>query len=335
MSKDIEIRREQPGDADAIADVVCRAFGSMGEANLVRLLRDHMPEFDPRYSVTAWAGDEMIGHTLFNPATVRVMGRTVRALNVAPVAVAPGWQRKGVGGAMLASGHELGASEGYEFAYLLGHPTYYPRHGYRACYGGGSIAVDADSLPEPSEKLSPWPVRRADIPWLMKCFAEEWANVDFSWQMGSTLDEWALPGTDARIWWTEDSRRAAYALRHPMEQRMRMLLADDLSLAQDVIAAMRPSSLDHHPAGSRGTWRTPNGPRLRTLPSGRKQWHANFKKAPSSPTFVRWNRRSAFPDTATGHRHSCCVDGDIWETVMKGGEPAHPAAFAADAKRSR
>ena len=28
-----------------------------------------------------------------------------------------------------------------------------------------------------------------------------------------------------------------------------MFLADDLSLAQDVIAAMKPSSLDHHPAG--------------------------------------------------------------------------------------
>ena len=36
MSSEIDVRSERPGDEDAIDAVVCRAFRSMHEANLVR-----------------------------------------------------------------------------------------------------------------------------------------------------------------------------------------------------------------------------------------------------------------------------------------------------------
>ena len=90
----IELRCEQPGDEEAVDIVNCRAFHSMDGANIVRLLRQYHPAFDRRYSVTAWDGARMVGHSLFTPADLRLMGRTVRALAVGPVAVVPQYQRQ-------------------------------------------------------------------------------------------------------------------------------------------------------------------------------------------------------------------------------------------------
>jgi putative acetyltransferase len=238
---DITLRSEVPGDEDAIDVVVCRAFGSMDEANLVRLLRTCCPTFDP--------GDQMVGHTLFTPADVRLMGRTTRVLAVAPVAVVPERQRQGIGGKMLRYGQELGKLEGYAFAFLCGHPSYYPRFGYKPCFGFASVIIKPDLLPAPAQPLSPWPVQPMDIPWLIECFAAEWSEVDFSWQWGSCLSEWTLVGANALIWRTQDGRRAAYTLGWPGRKRWKMVLADDPALARDAIATIRPESLEHHPSG--------------------------------------------------------------------------------------
>lgn len=91
------------------------------------------------------------------------------------------------------------------------------------------------------------PVRPADIPWLCNCFGAEWADVDFSWQWGNSIVEWVTPVADAVLWWTDDGRRAGYTLR--VAKTWRMVLADDADLAQDVIATVKPESLEQHPAG--------------------------------------------------------------------------------------
>ena len=163
----VHLRGERPGDEDAIDLVNCRAFRSMNEAHIVRLMRQHYPAYDRRFSVTAWDGDEMVGHTLLSPAPMRLMGATVPALAVGPVAVVPEKQKRGIGGQMLRFGHERGAREGFALAFLNGHPSYYPRHGYKACFGFAKVAIDTDALPPPSQELHPRPVRPADIPWLV------------------------------------------------------------------------------------------------------------------------------------------------------------------------
>ena len=249
MTTRIEIRAEAPGDEEAIDTVNCRAFGQMDEAHLVRLLRQSSPGFDRRFSVTAFDGDLMVGHTLFNPANIRLMGATVRALAVAPVAVLPEYQRQGIGGQMLAYGHELGKAEGFALAFLCGHPGYYPRHGYKACFGFASVKIDVEKLPEPGCRLHPWPVLAADLPWLMERSAAEWADVDFSWQWGNCLSEWTRPGTNALIWRTDDGRRAAYTLGWPGRKKLKLVLADEPAMARDAIATIKPEALEHHPAG--------------------------------------------------------------------------------------
>jgi putative acetyltransferase len=146
----VHLRGEQAGDERAIDGLVCSAFGSMSEANLVRLLRQHGPAFDARYSVTAWDAEGLAGYALFTPVEVYLMGETVPALLVAPVAVARDRQRQGIAAEMLRYGHDLGRQEGHRLASLMGHPDYYPRFGYRACYGCARMTINTERLPQPS-----------------------------------------------------------------------------------------------------------------------------------------------------------------------------------------
>jgi len=238
-----------PGDEDTIDRVNCSAFGQMDEANLVRMTRSFYPGFDPRYSITAWDGDEMVGHVLFSPARIRLMGETVSALVLAPIAVVPERQRSGIGGELIRYGHELGKREGFALAFLCGHPSYYPRHGYQACFGFAKVTVEKDKLPEPGRKFRILPVRSADIPWLVERQAAELADVDFGWLWGTGLSEWRIPCINSVMWWTEDGRRAAYTAAPAGRGKCNMLLADDPALARDVVATIKPESMDHHPSG--------------------------------------------------------------------------------------
>lgn len=52
-SINLTLRSERPGDEEAIDFVVCRAFGCMHEAHLVRMIRETYSGFDPRFSVLA------------------------------------------------------------------------------------------------------------------------------------------------------------------------------------------------------------------------------------------------------------------------------------------
>lgn len=252
-AKDISIRSERPGDEDAVDTVVSRAFGEMDEANLVRMLRQRQPGFDRELSICAWRGDSMVGHTGFIPVDMRLMGRTVTAAAVAPVAVVPAFQRRGIAGLMLQLGHDLARQRGIQLTFLNGHPGYYPRHGYIPCFGFCKGAIDSEALPEPEIGVEAWPVRDRDIPWLVECDQREWGDVDFSWPRGNRLAEWAVEGVNAIIWRTGDGRRAAYTLSPPGQHRsgrhIESILGDDPYLIRQVIARLEPSQINHHPAG--------------------------------------------------------------------------------------
>ena len=53
------------------------------------------------------------------------------SLAVAPLAVLPEYQNRGIGGMLLKEAHKRAAALGYGTAVLLGHKDYYPRFGYR------------------------------------------------------------------------------------------------------------------------------------------------------------------------------------------------------------
>ncbi|WP_421723379.1 GNAT family N-acetyltransferase [Bauldia sp.] len=121
------IRVADSNDLDAVMTVQRAAFGSNVEAELTRdLLND--PTADPTVSLLAVEDDEPVGHILFSKA--RVGERETPATLLAPLAVVPARQRRGIGGALIATGLAAVTRSGADLAFVLGHPDYYTRHGF-------------------------------------------------------------------------------------------------------------------------------------------------------------------------------------------------------------
>lgn len=246
----IELRSETPGDEEAIDMVLCRAFGQMDEANLVRMYRERYPGFDRRYSLTAWDSDDLVGYALYLPLEMRLTGEWIRAVALSPVAVVPERQGRGIGGRLIRSGMERAKADGFAVAVTCGGPGFYTQHGYEECaYAAARVSIDVDALPAPTQPLTAWPVSREDLGWLIRCHDTEWRDVDFCWRRGEDLREWRAPFADTVIWRTPEGRRAAYTERVPESSTLRMIIGDDAVLVRDVIATVKPTALEQHPSG--------------------------------------------------------------------------------------
>ena len=122
------IRPAQPGDASAIDAVHRQAFPTDAEARLVGLLIGRGKD---RVSLVAEMEGQVVGHLLFSPATIEWSERpAVKGLGLAPLAVLPHWQRRGVGSALMRAGMEACRLLDVSFVVLVGHPEYYPRFGF-------------------------------------------------------------------------------------------------------------------------------------------------------------------------------------------------------------
>ena len=125
----ISIRPESPEDRMAVRTVNHRAFGGDEEADLVeRLHADGLVIA----SLVAMSGGKVVGHILFSWLLVESQSRSIRAAALAPMAVLPGHQRQGIGGALIRAGLEACRNAGVEAVIVLGHQTYYPRFGFSA-----------------------------------------------------------------------------------------------------------------------------------------------------------------------------------------------------------
>lgn len=121
------IRWEETKDIQAIRQVNETAFTSPAEANLVDVLRK---ECKPILSLVAEEGGQVVGHILFSP--VRLTGyEALKLMGLGPMAVRPGWQRKGIGPALVRAGLEKCSEAGYGAAVVLGHTWFYPQFGFK------------------------------------------------------------------------------------------------------------------------------------------------------------------------------------------------------------
>jgi putative acetyltransferase len=120
------VRPAFPADHAAIRAVETAAFGRPDEAGMVETARD---EGAALVELVAEADGQIVGHILFSRMTV-TPARCFAGL--APVAVAPGFQRRGIGEALCRAGIEAVRTLGAEAVVVLGHPDYYPRFGFSA-----------------------------------------------------------------------------------------------------------------------------------------------------------------------------------------------------------
>ncbi len=124
----VTIRPERPGDAAAIHAVHAAAFSTDDEARLVDALRE---AGHARISLAAEEDGRIVGHVAFSPVTIDGSSSGSEGLGLAPVAVIPSQQRRGIGSALIREGLAICRKEGYSFVVLLGHPEYYPRFGFQ------------------------------------------------------------------------------------------------------------------------------------------------------------------------------------------------------------
>ena len=123
----IIVRTERPEDIEGIREVNKRAFGQPQEADIVDTLRGACPD---ALSFVAIEGDRVVGHILFSPATIHSGDDEVRGMGLAPMAVVPDEQRRGIGSKLVRTGLDVLKESSCPFVIVLGHPEYYPRFGF-------------------------------------------------------------------------------------------------------------------------------------------------------------------------------------------------------------
>ncbi len=129
VSENISFRETTSQDARAIRHVHEKAFGQKDEAELtIALLQD--PTSQPLVSLLALRGSEPIGHILFSRVYLEGVGPSPLAHILAPLAVVPTWQGKGVGSQLSREGLGRIRAMGSVLCLVLGHPDYYRRLGF-------------------------------------------------------------------------------------------------------------------------------------------------------------------------------------------------------------
>lgn len=122
-----QLRPEEPGDAPAIAEVLKAAFGAPAEASLVASLREAGAL---TLSLVALDGDRIVGHVALSPVAVGGTAAGHRWLGLAPLAVHPDHQHRGIGAELVGAALAMAAARQAAVVFVLGRPDYYDRLGF-------------------------------------------------------------------------------------------------------------------------------------------------------------------------------------------------------------
>src|SRR5438132_4072855 len=98
----MQILPERTTDVDAIRAVNRAAFETSAEADLVDALREQAA---PIVSLVANDGRRVVGHICFSPVTLSG-DENLMIMGLAPMAVLPAEQRRGIGTALVRAGLE-------------------------------------------------------------------------------------------------------------------------------------------------------------------------------------------------------------------------------------
>lgn len=141
----IETRPSCPEDMEFIERLYPAAFPEEDMLPLVSTLLAGEPEI---LSLVASIDGEPAGHILFTMCGVA--GNPSGAALLAPLAVAPEWQRQGVGAALIREGLYRLEQASVGQVFVLGDPAYYGRSGFKA-----ETAI-APPYPLPEEWRGAW-----------------------------------------------------------------------------------------------------------------------------------------------------------------------------------
>ena len=123
----VAIRPERPEDAGAVRELLEAAFGGPMEAGLVERLRagGHLV-----LAQVAVEGTAIVGYGAWPRLSLETAKGLQPAVALAPLAVTPPRQSRGIGSALVAAGLAQLRAGGETIVFVLGEPDYYRRFGF-------------------------------------------------------------------------------------------------------------------------------------------------------------------------------------------------------------
>jgi putative acetyltransferase len=123
----IDIRAEQPDDAPAVRQLLDEAFAGPAESLLVDRLRERG---DLVLALVANQNDAIVAYSAWPRLWIETPRDQYKAVALAPLAVAPSCQRRGIGSALTREGLAQLRALGESIVFVLGDPLYYGQFGF-------------------------------------------------------------------------------------------------------------------------------------------------------------------------------------------------------------
>jgi putative acetyltransferase len=165
----LRVRLAEAADAEAVRAVLTSAFPTPAEADLVERLA---ADGDLAFGFAAVLDGLVIGYAGFSRMKAEADGDPVAALALAPLAVRPSHQHRGVGGRLIECGLAAANGRGTNIVFVLGNSDYYGRHGFsvgaaapfRSDYSGAHFAAQWLSSPRsPTDGRADYPPAFASL----------------------------------------------------------------------------------------------------------------------------------------------------------------------------
>ncbi len=140
----IRVREETPADYDQIRQVNDLAFECPDEGKIVDQIRASQEEI---ISLVALVDEKVVGHILFSPAVINRNQKPITGMGLAPMAVLPEYQNKGIGTTLVKEGLQKLRESNCPFVIVVGHAEYYPRFGFERASKHG-LQCQYDGTPD-------------------------------------------------------------------------------------------------------------------------------------------------------------------------------------------
>jgi len=153
----LEIRKSTEADRGDIEKIHTKAFGEKKGPEIAELVNGLFDDKTamPLLSLVAVENDQLIGHILYTKSVLTGNDKPISIRLLAPLAVLPDAQSKGVGSKLIKEGISQLRDAGVELVFVLGHPEYYPRCGFTTA---GVLGFEAP-YPIPEEHADAWMVQ--------------------------------------------------------------------------------------------------------------------------------------------------------------------------------
>ena len=153
----LELRKSIETDRAEIGNIHVEAFGEDKGPEIAELVNGLFDDKTavPMLSLVAVENGQLIGHILYTKAVLTGSDKPVSVQLLAPLAVLPETQAKGVGGKLIKAGLSQLKDSGVELVFVLGHPDYYPHSGFTPA---GVLGFEAP-YPIPDEHSGAWMVQ--------------------------------------------------------------------------------------------------------------------------------------------------------------------------------